>query len=82
MSFRETVVLLIVSPIFCLMFIVFAYLVYRFFCRSVRVKFLQAYLLSGGPNGRLARGDAMIEMDFIDETREEEAESGDEFYFT
>ena len=38
--------------------------------RTVRVKFLQAYLLSGGSSGRLARGDAMIEMDFVDEMRE------------
>ncbi|CAB9515098.1 expressed unknown protein [Seminavis robusta] len=34
---------------------------------TVRVKFLQAYLLSGGSSGRLARGDAMLEYTFIDE---------------
>jgi hypothetical protein len=38
----------------------------------VRVKFLQAYLLSGGSSGRLARGDAMIEMEFLDEATETE----------
>jgi hypothetical protein len=35
---------------------------------SVRVKFLQAYLLSGGSGGRLARGDATLDFIFIDET--------------
>ena len=47
----------------------------------VRGKFLQAYLLSGGSNGRLARGDAMIEMDFIDQRIDQDA-NADEFYFT
>lgn len=46
------------------------------------MKFLQAYLLSGGSGGRLARGDAMLEIDFIvevpDEEMIEEADSGDE----
>lgn len=37
---------------------------------TVRVKFLQAYLLSGGASGRLARGDATIELDFIEEASE------------
>lgn len=45
--------------------------------RTVRVKFLQAYLLSGGSNGRLAKGDAMIELDFIDEAQD--FDSCDEF---
>lgn len=33
--------------------------------RIVRVKLYQAFLLSGGPNGRLSRGDELIEMEFM-----------------
>jgi hypothetical protein len=32
----------------------------------VRVKFYQAFLLSGGTNGRLARGDELLEMEFLE----------------
>jgi hypothetical protein len=42
--------------------------VFHAMIRSVRVKFLQAYLLSGGSGGRLARGDATLDFIFIDET--------------
>ncbi len=31
----------------------------------VRVKLYQAFLMSGGPNGRLYRGDELIEMEFL-----------------
>jgi hypothetical protein len=33
---------------------------------SVRAKLFQAFLLSGGQNGRIARGDALVELDFIE----------------
>jgi hypothetical protein len=29
------------------------------------VKLFQAFLLSGGPNGRLARGDELVELEFV-----------------
>ena len=32
----------------------------------VKVKSFQAFLLSGGPNGRLARGDELLEMEFTE----------------
>ena len=32
----------------------------------VRVKLFQAFLLSGGANGRLSRGDEMVEMEFVE----------------
>lgn len=31
----------------------------------IRVKLYQAFLMSGGPNGRLSRGDELIEMEFF-----------------
>jgi hypothetical protein len=34
------------------------------FCRIVRVKLYQAFLLSGGPYGRLASGDELLLMEF------------------
>jgi hypothetical protein len=37
-----------------------------FFCSVVRVKLFQAFLLSGGANGRLARGDELLEMEFME----------------
>ena len=40
--------------------------IYRF----VRAKSFQAFLLSGGPNGRLARGDELFEMEFTEGDRE------------
>ena len=36
------------------------------FCSVVRVKLFQAFLLSGGANGRLARGDELLEMEFME----------------
>ena len=30
------------------------------------MKLFQAFLLSGGPNGRLARGDELVELEFIE----------------
>jgi hypothetical protein len=35
-------------------------------CRIAKVKIFQAFLLSGGANGRLARGDEVFEMEFAD----------------
>ena len=40
----------------------------------VRVKLFQAFFLSGGFNGRLARGDELVEMEFIDGSGAEEAD--------
>lgn len=34
------------------------------FYRTVRVKMLHTFLLSGGPHGRLTRGDELVEMEF------------------
>ena len=31
----------------------------------VRAKLFQAFLISGGPNGRLAKGDELLEMAFL-----------------
>ena len=31
----------------------------------IRVKLYQAFLMSGGVNGRLSRGDELIEMEFL-----------------
>jgi hypothetical protein len=36
------------------------------FYSVVRVKLFQAFLLSGGANGRLARGDELVEMEFVE----------------
>jgi hypothetical protein len=33
---------------------------------SVRVKLFQGFLLSGGPSGRMARGDALVVLEFLD----------------
>jgi hypothetical protein len=33
---------------------------------SVRAKLFQAFLLSGGPSGRMARGEALVELEFMD----------------
>lgn len=33
---------------------------------SVKVKLYQAFLMSGGPSGRIARGDALVELDFVE----------------
>jgi hypothetical protein len=35
-------------------------------CSIVRVKLFQAFLLSGGANGRIARGDELLEMEFME----------------
>lgn len=35
---------------------------------TVRAKLFQAFLLSGGPNGRLAKGDALVELEFLPKT--------------
>jgi hypothetical protein len=42
------------------------------FTSVVRVKLFQAFLLSGGFNGRLARGDELVEMEFIEGSGVEE----------
>jgi hypothetical protein len=44
------------------------------FISVVRVKLFQAFFLSGGFNGRLARGDELVEMEFIDGSGGEEAD--------
>jgi hypothetical protein len=44
------------------------------FISVVRVKLFQAFLLSGGSNGRLARGDALVEMEFIEGSGAEEVD--------
>ena len=36
------------------------------------MKFFQAFLLSGGPNGRLARGDELVELEFVEGKYSEE----------
>jgi hypothetical protein len=33
--------------------------------RIIRVKLYQAFLMSGGANGRMSRGDELIEMEFL-----------------
>ena len=35
------------------------------FFSTIRVKLYQAFLLSGGANGLLSRGDELIEMEFL-----------------
>lgn len=40
----------------------------------VRVKLFQAFLLSGGLNGRLARGDELVEMEFMEGSGAEEVD--------
>jgi hypothetical protein len=53
---------------------------------SVRAKLFQAFLLSGGPSGRMARGDALVELEFLDpvlndDGDDEELEEGDSNFF-
>jgi hypothetical protein len=53
---------------------------------SVRAKLFQAFLLSGGPSGRMARGDALVELEFLDpvlndDGDDEELEEGDSTFF-
>ena len=42
--------------------------------RVVRIKVFQAFLLSGGVNGRLAKGDEVLEMEFVEGDDLEEIE--------
>lgn len=32
----------------------------------VRANFLQSFLLSGGPHGQVAKGDELVEMEFLE----------------
>lgn len=43
---------------------------------TVRAKLFQAFLLSGGPSGRLMRGDAIVELDFLGNAQAEYLASG------
>jgi hypothetical protein len=42
--------------------------------RVVRVKVFQAFLLSGGVNGRFAKGDELMEIEFMEGDDSEEME--------
>jgi hypothetical protein len=47
---------------------------------TVNAKLYQAFLLRGGPSGRMAYGDALIEFDFIERTgNDEEDDDSDEY---
>lgn len=45
---------------------------------TVQVTWYQAFLMSGGPSGKIISGDALIELDFLDKEEEEE-DSDEEF---
>jgi hypothetical protein len=45
---------------------------------SVRAKLFQAFLLSGGPSGRMARGDALVELEFLGEPVDDDDGDDDE----
>ena len=51
-------------------------MVFKLYFRVVRVKLYQAFLLSGGANGRIWRGDELLEMEFMGAEDEDQESNG------
>jgi hypothetical protein len=44
---------------------------------TIQTKLYQAFLMSGGPSGRIARGVALVEIDFVETNVDEELDDDD-----